>query len=304
MPPSSRPPQPSRSPQTRPPRKNWLVALTAGILRGLGSLLTAIAVRLEANPSDPRPSLGVWGIVIVLVVAVAIGVGRSSMTSLPSTPLEIATEITTPPAIPPTPLEPLPLESTPPDPKLETQSPIAATDLDTVLDLELVSEAESESDTRLDREKVTNPTAFPREPGLVDDWAEERDLESSLKIPDELTAPMPASQLEPAPPPLTPEQRLIAALQERIKTISEEYAADEIVSTVRIDFARNHLDVELMDRWYDLDEAEQDQLATDLRDRGQQFDFYDIDVVDATGQLVARPATIGDAMIIVRRVWI
>jgi hypothetical protein len=61
------------------------------------------------------------------------------------------------------------------------------------------------------------------------------------------------------------------------------------------------LDVELADRWYDLNETEQDRLATDLRDRGEQFDFYDINLLDTSGQLVARPAAIGNTMIVVRR---
>ncbi len=266
----------------------------------MGSLLTAIAARLEANPSDPRPSLGVWGVVVALGVAVAIVVGRSPMTISQPAPLEIATDITTDITTPPATPEPFPLEPTPPDPNLDSPSSIAATDLDTVLDSDLASEIESETKaetkTNLDRQEPAEPATFPQEPRLLDD------REPLPEIPAELTAPNPSLRLEPAPPPLTPEQRLVAALQERIKMVSEEYIANEIVTTVRIDFAQNHLDVELMDRWYDLDEAEQDRLATDLRDRGQQFDFYDIDIVDAAGQLVARPATIGDAMIIVRRV--
>jgi hypothetical protein len=283
------------------------VALTAGILRGIGSLLTAIATRLEANPGDPRPSLGVWGVVIALGVAVAIGVGRSPMTISQPAPLEIATDITTDittqPETPTTSPEALPLESVPPDPDLDAQLPIAPTERDTALDSELANESMSETAIdATDIETEAEPATLPQDSRLLDD--RDPDSEPLPDIPDELIAPMPASRLEPAPLPLTPEQRLIAALQDRIKMVSEEYAADAIVTTVRIDFARNHLDVELMDRWYDLEVAEQDRLALDLRDRGQQFDFYDIDIVDAAGQLVARPAAIGDAMIIVRRVRI
>ncbi len=283
------------------------MALTAGILRGIGSLLTAIATRLEANPGDPRPSLGVWGVVIALGVAVAIGVGRSPMTISQPAPLEIATDITTDittqPETPTTSPEALPLESVPPDPDLDAQLPIAPTERDTALDSELANESMSETAIdATDIETEAEPATLPQDSRLLDD--RDPDSEPLPDIPDELIAPMPASRLEPAPLPLTPEQRLIAALQDRIKMVSEEYAADAIVTTVRIDFARNHLDVELMDRWYDLEVAEQDRLALDLRDRGQQFDFYDIDIVDAAGQLVARPAAIGDAMIIVRRVRI
>lgn len=283
------------------------MALTAGILRGIGSLLTAIATRLEANPGDPRPSLGVWGVVIALGVAVAIGVGRSPMTISQPAPLEIATDITTDittqPETPTTSPEALPLESVPPDSDLDAQLPIAPIELDTALDSELANESVSETAINTtDIETEAEPAILPQDSRLSDD--RDPDSEPLPDIPEELIAPMPASQLEPAPLPLTPEQRLIAALQDRIKMVSEEYAADAIVTTVRIDFARNHLDVELMDRWYDLEVAEQDRLALDLRDRGQQFDFYDIDIVDAAGQLVARPATIGDGMIIVRRVRI
>ena len=293
------------------------MALTAGILRGIGSLLTAIAVRLEANPSDPRPSLGLWGGVIGLAVVLAVVVGRSPMTISSPVPPEIATGLTTPPTVNPT-VNPTLSPTTPPDAlpivpvdalppgsvatlDQDLLSPIASPEPDTASDVESAPVVGATGETPvLDDATATEPTLAPQTPRLMDD----RDFEGEPlpEVPEELTAPMPPAQMEPAPLPLTPEQRLIAALQDRIKMVSEEYATDTIVSTVRIDFERNHLDVELLDRWYDLDEVEQDRLVTDLYDRGQQFDFYNIEILDAAGQLVARPAAIGDGMIVVRRV--
>jgi hypothetical protein len=304
MPPSPRSSQLPSGSQSPPPRRNWFVGLTVGILRGIGSLLTAIAGRLEANPSDPRPSLGVWGVALGLVAVVAVVVGRS--------PLEIATNPANPPtgqpiapssvAAPAIPADSLPLETAVPLDQ-DLPSPIASTELDTPSEVEAVPSTEDLNQTpSLGNETATESTLEPQVPRLSGD--RDVDGEPLPDIPEELTAPLPPSQLEPAPLPLTPEQRLIAALQDRIKMVSEEYAADTIVSTVRIDFERNHLDVELLDRWYDLEEVDQDQLVSDLYDRGQQFDFYQIDILDAAGQLVARPAAIGDGMIVVRRVRI
>ncbi|TAF51662.1 MAG: hypothetical protein EAZ61_10075 [Oscillatoriales cyanobacterium] len=298
--------------QSLPPRRNWFVGLTVGILRGIGSLLTAIAGRLEANPSDPRPSLGVWGVALGLVAVVAVLAGRSPLTIVSPTPLEIATNPVNPPtgqpisppsaAAPAIPADFLPLETAVPLDQ-DLPSPIASTELDTPSEVEAVPSTEDLNQTpSLGDETATESTLEPQVPRLSGD--RDVDGEPLPDIPEELTAPLPPSQLEPAPLPLTPEQRLIAALQDRIKMVSEEYAADTIVSTVRIDFERNHLDVELLDRWYDLEEVDQDQLVSDLYDRGQQFDFYQIDILDAAGQLVARPAAIGDGMIVVRRVRI
>jgi len=251
----------------------------------------------------------VWGLVIALGVTLAIVTGRPPISASPPglSPVsgEIATETTETPEIRPefndeTPApSSIALDSAPDSVAAEPRSPVTTTDLATDQDLD------PDSLTEADRGSQADPTmtSDPASPALTP--REERDRESLPKIPEELSAPTPALALELAPPPLTPEQRLIAALQERIAAISNDYASqpetEAIVTTVRIDFARNHLEVELTDRWYDLDEAEQDRLAIDLHDRGEQFDFDDIDLVDASGLLVARPAAIGNAMIVMRR---
>lgn len=318
MPPAARP---SSTPNDRntPPRQNWLVALTTGILRGIASLLTAIALRLEARPNDPRPSLGVWGLTIALGVTIAIVTGRSPTMSPITSPLTspMVDKSTTAMTDLPEPetrsgLEDEPdgglgLPSTPSDlpstPEADLRSPTLAND-STTESLDPDRGTEPDGQLELDETAALDPSAStltPSEEGGVDSLENDRDRERLPEIPDELTAPTPALALEPAPPPLTPEQRLIAALQERIAAISEDYATEAIVTTVRVDFAHNHLDVELADRWYDLAETEQDRFASDLRNRGEQFDFYDINLVDASGELVARPAAIGNAMIVVRR---
>ena len=281
------------SPPKAPPRKNWFVALTVGILRGIGSLFATIAKWLEANPSDPRPSLGLWGVAIGLAVAVTVGLGKVPTVERLAIG-DLASQIADPTAEQP--VEPGVSESS------TGQAQLDAPDLETTQPESALAEPSPIASAR-----PGSDAELQIEPETVEDLAEEALEPSSAEptelpptLPEELIAPTSAAQLEPAPPPLTPEQHLIAALQERIAAVSEEYAQDEIISTVRVDFARNRLEVELTDDWYGLDVAAQEQLASDLCDRGRTFDFYDLDIVDGAGELLARPASIGDATIVVR----
>ncbi|MGD1901229.1 MAG: hypothetical protein ACFB9N_03210 [Geitlerinemataceae cyanobacterium] len=296
-----------RSPQASPPpRRHWLVALTAGLFRGLGSLLTAIANRLEANPSDPRASAGVWGLAVVLGVAIAVAIGR-----MPTVTPEVATDVAARPAIE---------TRQAPEPAADSAEPegaIAAPDPPPEIlqdDPSDIAPAEPLEDPDAIADLETPPAPISAEPPPLDEAlpepdeiSDEIDDETQLaadrpeEIPNELTAPDAPQPLKPAPPPPTPEQRLVAALQQRIATVSDEYAESDLVTTVRVDFAQNHLDIEVSDRWYDLGETEQDRVAENLRDRGLQFDFYDFSVLDVDGRLLARQALVGDGAIVMRR---
>jgi hypothetical protein len=59
--------------------------------------------------------------------------------------------------------------------------------------------------------------------------------------------------------------------------------------------------VQLSNDWYDLDEAEQDELANQMFQQAQKLDFKKLEAVDPEGVLLAREPVIGSEMIIVQR---
>jgi hypothetical protein len=132
----------------------------------------------------------------------------------------------------------------------------------------------------------------------------ESEPEASIDIPLELEAPNSPQQLklETVEPEivLTPEQSLIAALQNRVTEITQDYAEDSIVS-VEADFRQSSLSVILSNLWYELNESRQNKLANDILKRSRQLDFQKLTIKDPEGILIARNPVIGNSAIVVQR---
>lgn len=129
--------------------------------------------------------------------------------------------------------------------------------------------------------------------GIVED-----ELSSST-----LVAPEPASAVEvtPAPAPkLTPEQYLVVAIQNQIADITNQYGGG-VIESVQVNFPGSMLVVQLSNDWYDLDEAEQDELANKMLQEAHNLDFKKLEAVDGEGVLLARDPVIGSEMIIMQR---
>ncbi|MCU0518998.1 MAG: hypothetical protein MUC60_19465 [Oscillatoria sp. Prado101] len=128
---------------------------------------------------------------------------------------------------------------------------------------------------------------------------------SGLQAPPELTAPE-----EPAPvtvepvrepePELTPEQRLIASIQEQVAEVTREYA-EGLIQSIEANFQGSLLVVKVGDQWYNIAESRQNKLAADMFARAKALDFSKLDITDVKGSLVARSPVVGGEMIIVRR---
>ncbi|HAZ48184.1 MAG TPA: hypothetical protein DDW76_08295 [Cyanobacteria bacterium UBA11369] len=124
-----------------------------------------------------------------------------------------------------------------------------------------------------------------------------------VETPPELTAPKPSKPVAIVPPPppvLTPEQKLLAEIQNKIAEITKE-SADGLIQSVQANFKAGQLTVKISDDWYNFDVAKQDKLAADMWNRAQELDFSKVEITDTSGTLIARSAIVGSNIIVLKR---
>lgn len=119
------------------------------------------------------------------------------------------------------------------------------------------------------------------------------------------TQPAPEVPVEAEPeelpePQLTPEQRLIASIQQDISSATTEYA-EGLIQSIQANFRGSLLVVKISDEWYNLSESRQDKLAKNMRKQAKELDFNRLEITDPRGNLLARSAVVGEDMIILNR---
>jgi hypothetical protein len=112
-------------------------------------------------------------------------------------------------------------------------------------------------------------------------------------------------ELAPAPgisnlPETTPEQSVIADIQEKVSDISRAYAAG-LIQSVEVNLPQNQLMVNLGENWYGLLDEQQDEVAQSIFEQVQQLDFKTLQLKDPDGVVVARNPVVGNAMVILHR---
>lgn len=122
------------------------------------------------------------------------------------------------------------------------------------------------------------------------------------EAPKPIESSPPSITPSPPPPPLklTPEQTLIARIQNQVAAISNQYA-NGLVQSVQANFRGSRLIVHLSDGWYGLSRSQQDKLASEILKRTQNLDFLKLELVDDAGKLLARSPVVGTEMIVLRR---
>ncbi len=131
-----------------------------------------------------------------------------------------------------------------------------------------------------------------------------------LSAPAELAAPQASKPVtgtpqEPVvfPPPapeLTPEQKLLAHIQQQVAETTEQYAAG-ILQSIAADFSTKHLTVRLDAGWYNLDQAQQDKLASEIFRQAQELEFSQLEVTDLQDIVLARSPVVGSGMVVLKR---
>jgi hypothetical protein len=108
---------------------------------------------------------------------------------------------------------------------------------------------------------------------------------------------------EPSPTPvveLTPEQNLIASIENQVAEISDRYA-DGLIQSIQANFQGSRLTVKVGDDWYKLKRSQQDKLATRMLERSKELDFSHLEITDPQGTLLARSPVVGTDMVILKR---
>ena len=149
-------------------------------------------------------------------------------------------------------------------------------------------------------EVVPTPT-ITTPPELV---APEPQLPEEITPPPAAETPPPLPEPEPTPPPiveLTPEQTLIASIQNQVGEISDRFA-DHLIKSIQANFRSSNLSVKISDDWYTLKESQQNKLAAEILQRSQELDFSHLEIIDSQNRLIARNPVIGNQMIIFQRI--
>ncbi len=197
------------------------------------------------------------------------------------------------------------------------QKPVTLLSQSESTDIEIVTttdetEAETveiETETAIDDEEISDTLeTVDFLDTAAENLAKDAELESEtiaeIDVPLELEAPLAPKtlKLKTIEPEiiLTPEQNLIAAIQNRVTEITQDYSDDLIVS-VEADFRQNSLSVIFSNLWYELSESRQDKLANDILKRSRRLDFQKLAIENTEGTLIARNPVIGNTAIILQR---
>ena len=124
-----------------------------------------------------------------------------------------------------------------------------------------------------------------------------------VQTPTELEAPgspQPVEMLPPPKPELSPEQSLIAAIQDQVTGITTQYP-EGLVLSVEANFLGSRLMVKMGDDWYKLNPSRQDKLVNSILERSRKLDFRKLEIVNSQGTLLARNPVVGNKMIILKR---
>lgn len=126
---------------------------------------------------------------------------------------------------------------------------------------------------------------------------------NSIEAPPELKAPQPPQPVEVEPPPvpeLTPEQSLIAGIQNQVAEITSKYG-NGLIQSIEANFEDSRLVVKVSDGWYALKESGQNKLADEVLSRANELDFSKLQILDLKGTLLARNPVVGTNMVILKR---
>jgi outer membrane biosynthesis protein TonB len=124
-----------------------------------------------------------------------------------------------------------------------------------------------------------------------------------IETPEAVTAPAEPKVVKNVPPPkpkLTPEQGLIAAIQNQVSEITNEYA-EGLIESIEADFMGSRLLISVSPQWYTLPPSRQDKIANEMYARSRRLDFSKLELNDPDGTLLARSPVVGNQMVILQR---
>lgn len=110
-------------------------------------------------------------------------------------------------------------------------------------------------------------------------------------------SPQPVEILPPPKPQLTPEQSLIAAIQQEVTDLTSQYPPG-LIGSIEANFSASRLMVTMGDQWYELSLNRQTSLGNTILKRSKRLDFRKLELLDSQGNLIARSPVVGNDIII------
>jgi len=145
---------------------------------------------------------------------------------------------------------------------------------------------------------------LPSESSESPESSKSSELSKPSPEPTPIAQPEPIAQ-PPSPPPKlerSPEQALIAAIQDATSEIATRYGDPDLVESIRADFRTSRLIVTVpRELWYALGDRTQDRFVADLLKRSRRLDFSKLELQDPQGALLARSPVVGDRVVIFQR---
>ena len=134
---------------------------------------------------------------------------------------------------------------------------------------------------------------------------------ADITTPPELIAPAAPQSIEIAPQPepvptpsptleLTPEQNLIASIENQVAEITDHFA-DGLIQSIQTNFQNSSLTIKVGNDWYSLQQLQQDKLAARMLERAKKLDFSHLELIDPEGIVLARSPVVGTDMVILKR---
>ncbi|MDM9585577.1 MULTISPECIES: hypothetical protein [unclassified Nostoc] len=131
------------------------------------------------------------------------------------------------------------------------------------------------------------------------------EVQTTPPTPEPEPEPIPTPKPIPTPTPtpiieLTPEQALIAAIENQVAEISDRVASG-LIKSIQANFRTSNLTVKISNDWYTLNESQQDKLAAEILQRSQELDFTHLEIIDSQNRLIARNPVVGTEIVIFKR---
>ncbi|MDX2229357.1 MAG: hypothetical protein NW220_06950 [Leptolyngbyaceae cyanobacterium bins.349] len=151
-----------------------------------------------------------------------------------------------------------------------------------------------------------SPNAEPVQPLPSPTAATPKPSPSPSVQPSPTVSPTPSPSPTPTPIPpspplkLTPEQTLIARIQDQVAEVSDQYVSG-LIQSVQANFRSSRLLVKVGTGWYSLLPTQQDSLANDILQRAQQLNFVKLELLDPDSNLLARSPVVGSEMVVLQR---
>lgn len=174
----------------------------------------------------------------------------------------------------------------------ETTPEEAATAVETSENVEFSEPAETTAETIPEPEKTTSEAVDESE-----EITPETIPEPEETTPEAVDESLPVESVAPAPVELTPEERIIANIQNQLTEITDEYT-NGLIQSIQANFRSSFLVVTISNAWYQLDESQQNKLGDAILNRAKDLDFSQLEITNSGGNLIARNPVIGSHLII------